>query len=283
VRAVSPPMRTRLARRDWKLPNVKRLLAARRRRPSEPQPEEFSRISWHHQEGLAGTMSQLFSQPLQLRSHPTSRAYQVMVAASSTKRCLQMTVQVFEVHDGATGVPLTILADDEAHARSIYAAWVRRHEPSRKATGIGAFRRGGRWLAVREQLADLARAGRPGVAYWLGLERGWTVRSPEDKQVGDLAPYKSSVRFYRVEDNEGEEKLIFARSSQEALTMFVAWCLDAIGEVAEGFTIRRVSRWTLTGPMLPLREQMDAEIVGVAGWSLSDGWNIYPFDHPFAG
>jgi hypothetical protein len=106
--------------------------------------------------------------------------------------------------------------------------------------------------------------GVTGVGYWNRSKRAWAIARPQDEQLGELAPPEGRVGYYQVTAEPGDDAMVFATSFEEATTLYCACHLDAWGSLPERFFIDRRSRWELVGERATLRDDLEAEITGVA-------------------
>lgn len=187
-------------------------------------------------------------------------------------------IRVYIAFSDALQTPLTIIANDSNQASQLFDAWVERHRPNADAPAPEFRLLTINEMALQPQLAYAAGAGVPGVAYWVNHRAGWLVAAPQDNQKGALAPPETDVRCYSVIDDDGEH-LVFAENIETATSFFVHWCLITDGAVDDDFSIKEMSRWLLRGPMVTLREDMDAGLLGIGSVSVDDFWRIYPADY----
>ena len=187
-------------------------------------------------------------------------------------------MNVYDIYVNECRIPLTVIAESYEAAEQNYLKW-------REARGLGAparlkqvTRRDEAWLADHPQLAELAGEGTAGIAYWLNHRDGWALAAPSDEPVGELQPHEPFVRCFWIEVDGGDSAMVSATSHEHAATMFLVWHERVRGKRPHRFTIKKRSRWLLTGGMHVLREEMDAEMMGIAAHSEEDGWHIYPPD-----
>jgi hypothetical protein len=193
-----------------------------------------------------------------------------------------MQLKIIEAWGLESSTPLTICARSVDRAEEIYAEWVDAHHPARARQPSRLVDRDKRWLADRPQLADVTRRGDEGVVYFIDHVLGFVVTFSWAPMAGEIAPPQTEVRYFRAETVDGDGAMLFARDPDEALRLYIIWHTNAYGRLPSEFSIEEASRWRLTGPLTILREKMDASMIGVAGWTLREGWDLYPADHSFA-
>ncbi len=84
--------------------------------------------------------------------------------------------------------------------------------------------------------------------------------------------------YYRFEAEEGEDAMVFAESLEHATTLYCAYQLDRWGELPTRYSLRKMSRWDLHGEFVTLRDDMQADMSGVAFLDEHDVWRILPPD-----
>jgi hypothetical protein len=77
--------------------------------------------------------------------------------------------------------------------------------------------------------------------------------------------------------------MVFAFDEANAIQQYIDYRESFFGSVTHLYELREFSRWKLTGDQTALRELMDLGVIGIAGWSPTNGWSIYPPDHEMAG
>lgn len=189
-----------------------------------------------------------------------------------------MTIKVFEFTRTSAEVPVTIFAHDLDEAEKQYRDWVKTHHPGHSTEPEMIYPYFGSKLKARPFLDAAAALGRVGVGYWKNGTRIWVIGGPEDKPSGDLALPEPRVSFYRVKAEEGDDASVFARSFEQATSLFSAWHLDRWGDLPTRFFIHTLSRWDLLGELATLRDDMEAELTGVAGRDNYGIWRILPPD-----
>jgi hypothetical protein len=188
-------------------------------------------------------------------------------------------MQAFEITRTWSEVPVTVFAPTLDDATRIYRDWVEAHHPHQPAEPEMIYPYGGQWLKARVLLGEAVRLNIAGVGYWIPSEYRWSIRSPTDKPLGELAANETRVAYYRVEAEEGEDAMVFAGSFEQATSIYCVFHLDRWGEMPTRFSLRKMSRWSLVGEFVTVRDGMAAEITGVA---LRDGhgqWRILPPDY----
>jgi hypothetical protein len=183
-------------------------------------------------------------------------------------------IPVFEMFRHWAEEPVTVFAKDLSEAESIYSAWIKAHHPERPVRPITVHPYAGFSLEGRPELVFACHAGKKGIGRWDRLGRRWAIAAPEDPPLGDLARPASSVKYHSVAANDGDELMVFAETFEEAVGFYVAWHLEAYGDVPGGIMINRKSRWQLVLALGSLRDDMDAGVAGVARWTADDGWHI---------
>ncbi len=189
-----------------------------------------------------------------------------------------MTTRVFECARSWDNTPVTVFARDLEHAAIIYAEWVKRHFPDKPhgATTIYAF--GEERLEARPLLDAAASAGSFGVGYWDAAIHKWLVVQPDSIRLGELAPPLGQVTYFHVTCDEGDDALVFAESIVDASRLYDEWHRDRWGEPPTWFKIESRSRWELVGELATLRDDMVANITGVAAGDMDHRWRILPPD-----
>lgn len=199
-----------------------------------------------------------------------------------------MPENVYQAWSDNASVPLTIAATDAETADVVYREWRSIHSLRWSAQPSKIERMDDAWLKDRPQLVDAVRRAVESdrgdcVLYFLGHSAGWLAAPTYSARMGSIAPFEPLVQSFGVrvekEGMTGLEVMLFARSIEEAIQLYLDWH----GPVHHPYTIRPFSRWTLTGEQTTLREEMDLGMVGVAGWSSEGGYHIYPVDHELAG
>lgn len=203
-----------------------------------------------------------------------------------------MTNYLFQAWSHEASIPLTIAASDFEAAEEVYAEWRRIHAPHWSMRPLEMEKMCDAWLKERPQLADaIRRASEKNlgdcVLYFLDHDAGWIAKPTYSTRIGGIAPAEPLVQCYQVrvekEGLRGPEVMLFARSEADAYQLYIDWHEEQIGLVGHSYTISPFSRWTLAGEQITLRKEMDLGMVGIAGWSSTGGYHIYPFDHELAG
>ena len=189
-----------------------------------------------------------------------------------------MTTQVFEFFRGGGAVPITVFAHDLAEAEDIFSRYLDAHEPGQHRVPPMIYPYGAEWLSKRPLLEAAAQEGNSGIGYYLEWQWRWEITEPEASRDEPLAPPERSVHYYRFESEEGDDAMLFATSYEQAVTFYCVWHQENWGSLPPHFTARQMDRWMLTGPLAVLRDQLEAEIPGVAQWNMADGWTILPPD-----
>lgn len=196
-----------------------------------------------------------------------------------------MELHVYRFTRNRSAVPITVVAEDEDHARDLYEMWLRHHAPERasETKPIRVEELDDRELEDHPQLAELIEDSGPGIAYWISHEEGWHTGKPYKPMLGRLAPPDTPVRYYVFEADDGDDAEVFATSSEDALLTYYAYHESAFACRPSKVTFKEHSRFTLAGGKPALLDDMDAGLVGVAGWRPTAGWRIYPPEHHLAG
>lgn len=187
-------------------------------------------------------------------------------------------IRVYQAHSAIVPTPLTIFATDVAQAARTFQTWAEHHRPKAKAPPAEFRASTLTELALQPQLAVAAGTLASGIGYWLGHRAGWVIAAPHESPKGALSPLDTNVRCYSIIDGDGEH-LVFAENIEAATAHFTHWSLLADGEVDEQFSVHQMSPWLLLGPMVTLREDMDAGLVGIGLVSVDGFWHIYPADY----
>ena len=199
-----------------------------------------------------------------------------------------MTTNVYLIWSATSPEPLTVYAGNAEDADLVYREWRTIHNPAWSKDPARLMEVSEVWLAERPQLAEAVLEAKKvpldWVFYFLGHEAGWISRTSYMDPVGVIAPNVPLVHYYLAEtDGDGDQTHIFANSMVDAIGMYRDHYETAYTKCDHPYTITERSRWLLTGDQTSLRDEMDRETVGIAGWDMRKGWNIYPFDHPMAG
>ncbi len=72
---------------------------------------------------------------------------------------------------------------------------------------------------------------------------------------------------------------MFAENIETATAFYAHRSMIDYGVVDDKFSVQEMSRWLLCGPMVTLREDMDAGLLGIGSVSADEFWNIYPVDY----
>lgn len=187
-------------------------------------------------------------------------------------------LRVFLITNNITAVPLTVIAQDDGAASTIFGTWAGCNHPTEPITRLETTLLSATDLALQPQLAEAARQGVAGVCYWAGHRLGFMVAAPQEPQFGALAPYEPDVRCYAFDD-DSEETLVFARTDEHAVALYTEWTLIAYGGKGEHATLKEMSRWLLRGPQVTLREDMDTGLTGVGAVCEDGFWRIFPADY----
>lgn len=203
-----------------------------------------------------------------------------------------MTNYLFQAWSHEASIPLTIAASDFEAAEEVYAEWRSIHAPHWSGQSLEMEKMDGAWLKDRPQLADaLRRASDKNLSdcvfYFLDHDAGWIAKPTYGTRMGGIAPLEPLVQCFQVrvekEGLKGPEAMIFARSEADAFQFYIDWHEEQVGPINHPYTLSQFSRWALTGEQTILRKEMDLGMVGIAGWSSTGGYHIYPFDHELAG
>lgn len=203
-----------------------------------------------------------------------------------------MSTNVYQACAPELLVPLTIYAPDEDEARDTFALWAAIHQPTWSRQPASLEEVSPEWLAERPQLAkavDRAKrtAMHDAVLLFRDHESGWFAVEVQQQATGAIAPIEPRVRSFQVrssvEGPDGLEVIVFAFDLAAAIQQYIDYREEHFGPVTHPYTVEEFSRWTLTGEQTVLRKLMDLGAIGVAGWSPTKGWNIYPPTHPMAG
>ena len=188
-------------------------------------------------------------------------------------------MQVFEFARSWADDMVTICASNLAQAETIYSEWIETHHPDRPPQSEMVFPYAVWSLHGRPELAAACNLGQSGVGYWDPVGARWLIADPRAPAHTRIARPQSFVKYHRVAATDGDELMVFAKSYEEAVGMYVSWHSDAYGGPPDGLTVLRRSRWQLVLALASLRDEMDAGLVGVASWSSHDGWHIHEPDH----
>lgn len=198
-----------------------------------------------------------------------------------------MTTNVYQIWSATSSLPLTVYAGNADDADLVYREMRSIHYPAWSNDPARLVQVSEAWLAERPQLAAAVNEARKvpldWVFYFLGHEAGWTARTTYMDTIGVIAPTEPFVQYYLVETDDGDQTHIFTSSAVDAFQLYRDYYETAYTKLDHPYTLSERSRWLLVGDMVSLREAMDRETIGIAGWDMMKGWNIYPFDHEMAG
>lgn len=196
-----------------------------------------------------------------------------------------MELHVYRITRNWSAIPIMVLAEYEEHAIELHDAFCRTHFPSRFDIDEypSAHELDERELEDHPQLAELIEDSGPGIAFWIAHEEGWHTGKPEGPMLGRLAPPDTPVRYYVFESDDGDDAEVFAVSGEDALLIYYAYHEAAFARRPSKVTFKERSRFTLLDGRAALRDDMDAGLTGVAGWTLTEGWRVYPPEHALAG
>ena len=199
-----------------------------------------------------------------------------------------MTRNVYQIWSAGSSVPLTVLAGNPDDADLIYREWRSIHNPAWSKDPARLVEVSKEWLADRPQLAlealEAVKVGIDLVFYFMGHAAGWTGRPVYMDPVGVISPFEPIMHYYLVETaDDGDLTEVFAYSYEDAIQLYIDYYETAFTKCDHPYMVTERSRWLLLGDKLTLRKEMDRGIVGIAGWDMTEGWHIYPFDHKMAG
>ncbi len=190
-----------------------------------------------------------------------------------------MKLNVFHFWFQGSVMPLTVFAASLQAAQDLQRRWSHSHRGENPPPVIRSEICEAGWLDDRPQWKRAVERGEAGVGAWLGHRDGWAVEAPEAALRGPLGPPETNVRLFVIEADDDEVGIVFAIDEVMASTIFLQWLHHWDKPRSKSFKVRRRSRWMLTGPETILREEMDAGISGIGGWSAEEGWHIYPPTH----
>lgn len=179
--------------------------------------------------------------------------------------------RVFLASDCSWRTPLTIIARDGDEAFRFAYLWCVAHDPAVFAKEIGLTELFDEDLAFQPQLAEIARSGLLGVAWWTGKEDGWLVGPPDGEALGEIAPPSPSLQVYVFQTMEPGGTYVVAETDMHALELLNAYSRHRNGWDASYHQVIRLSAWLLHGRVITLRDEMFAGKVGI-GHECEDGF-----------
>ena len=199
-----------------------------------------------------------------------------------------MTTNVYQIWSATSSVPLAVYAGNPDDADLVYREMRNIHYPAWSKDPARLVQVSEAWLAERPQLTAAVNEAKKvpldWVFYFLGHREGWAPKTTYMVPIGVIAPAEPFVQYYLVETyGDGDQTHVFANSMEDAIQLYIEHFETAYTRCDHAYAITEKSRWLLIGDKTSLREAMDRETVGIAGWDMKEGWNIYPFDHPMAG
>lgn len=189
-----------------------------------------------------------------------------------------MTIKVFEFECRWSEIPATIFANDPHEAEQIFREWAALHYPQQCGEPAVIYPFAESRLEARPLLDAAAALDVAGIGYWDSDRCAWVIASASEDAIGERSPPERRVGYYRVEDEGGDTKMVFAKSLEEVTAHYCAWHVDAWGELPTYFSIDKRSHWELLGQLATLRDGLEAEITGVAKWDNDGVWRILPPD-----
>lgn len=197
---------------------------------------------------------------------------------TNNSRKVTTTMMVFEFARGDSVPPITVFADELRQAEELFRRWSQAHDPEFNDGPPNVFPFNAQWLELRPLLRSAVKRVQPGIGYWDERSFAWVTHEPEDETDLPLAPAPGKVRLYRFDCEERLQELVFAMSYDEAVRLFCLHHIELWGSLPTSFTARETCRWTLSGPLAVLRDQLEAEITGVAQRDRAEGWRVLPAD-----
>ena len=187
-----------------------------------------------------------------------------------------MTKIAFEFFSKPGASPVTVVASDLTEAQQLYQTWLECAVETETLLppAIDVF--ASDWLERRPLLREACSHNRSGIAYWSENRFGWEVFPADQKSALASAPPEGTMRCIQFTADEGDDALVFAPDHQEAVNTFCVWHIERWGSPPTHFRANDLSRWKLRGEMAVLRDQLEAEIEGVAHWDFHEGWQILP-------
>ncbi|WP_225204454.1 hypothetical protein [Novosphingobium huizhouense] len=190
-----------------------------------------------------------------------------------------MNTKIFEFNTRSLPKPLTVCASNFDQASELYGLWSQTHAPFLELGEAEA--KVSTWQAmmdVNPQLADAARSGLVGVAYWVGHREGWRIAPADAEPAGIIFPLEPPMKCFVFQDDDMGELLIIAEARRGALLAYEFYIDDLPGWKNAMCAITEISPWLLTGPKVRLRELMDAGWDGVGVPGENGEWTIIPFE-----
>ncbi|WP_225207841.1 hypothetical protein [Novosphingobium huizhouense] len=190
--------------------------------------------------------------------------------------------RVFLASDHSWRTPLTIVARDNDEAFRMAYLWSQAHAPDVFEKEIGLTELFEDDLAFQPQLADFAKSGGVGVAWWTGEHDGWLLGAPDGAALGEIAPPSPDLQIYAFQTMEPGGTYVVAESGQHALELLNVYSHRTNGWPASYHQVLHLSAWLLHGRVITLRDEAFAGRTGV-GRECKDGfyrvlaaWNEIP-------
>ncbi len=203
----------------------------------------------------------------------------VIVNLISNEMRINMTTRVFEcARINRDETLVTVFARDLDHAAMVYEEWAAQHSPERPLGAHTIYAFGEERLEARPLLDAAASAGKFGVGYWDEQQHKWLVGPPDGPRLGELAPPVGRVTYFQVDSDAGDDAIVFAENIVDASKLYDEWHSSRWGDSPSWFTIATRSRWDLVGEHATLRDDMIANVTGVAAGDMDDRWRILPAD-----
>lgn len=176
--------------------------------------------------------------------------------------------------------PVTIVAENHDDAALLFTIWRSYHVSGDHVVPAEIAKLSEADLAQTPQLAELTRSMQPGIARWVGHREGWLVTAPDDLEpAGELALPECPVTCFAFETPDDGRMLIAAETLERAIATLHLWSLDQNGWDAEYSSVKEISPWTFTGPMVTLREEMFEGKTGVGAECEDGSIRLFPADH----
>lgn len=187
-------------------------------------------------------------------------------------------MNVYRMHSDDLPHPVTIFARTNAEVFGIFYVWLLHHSPEKGNIDAWIEPLYHTELTQNPQLLAAALGEKIGVGWWAGHRDGWKIADAVDAPLGAVAPPETDVHCYLVKGQGFKKQFLFAKSPQEALTMFDRLCCDPDNSPVEFNGMTRISPWLLEHERITLREQMYEGLTGVAR-NCDDGyWRIMPVE-----
>ncbi|MCW1381969.1 hypothetical protein OLX02_03955 [Novosphingobium sp. KCTC 2891] len=186
--------------------------------------------------------------------------------------------QVFIATTNEARDPVTLVARHVEEAFRLLYRWREAHDPRAVGTDAMLVHLTDRDIADQSQLAELARSGCVGLAWWTGEREGWVLGVPDGEALGDIAPPSPAVRCFVFTTMEPGGTYVVAETLEQGIEMLNAHSQRLNGWDARYGEVVELSVWLLYGTLITLRVEMFAGKTGVARECEDGFFRIAPAD-----